>query len=117
MPAMKCREIYSHMGGRITRWLNNPEKTLTTLNKDRAVLEKCKQIKDNSNLQEDETELQGGDPPDFPLLLRLSEWAALSSVPFSKLRKGLLKCSISLTAILWICRLSCQIWFPDGLEM
>ena len=47
------------------------------------------QININLSLAEDATEPQGGNPPDFPLLLRLPEWATLSVVPFSKLRKGL----------------------------
>ena len=66
---------------------NYPEKTLTGINKYPATLEKCKLIKNKSSLQEDDAEPQVEDSPNFLLLPRLSEWAALSSVPFSKLRK------------------------------
>ena len=75
----------------MTRWLNSPEKTIPRPNKYRATLYKCKQIKNKSSLQEDATEPQGGDSLDFLLLPKLSRWTALSSIPFSKLRKGLLK--------------------------
>ena len=43
-----------------------------------------------SSLQADATEPQGINASDFLLHPRLSEWAALSSVPFSQLRNGLL---------------------------
>ena len=39
--------------------------------------------------QGDASQPQVGDSGDFQLLLRLSNWAALSSVPFSKSRQDL----------------------------
>ena len=44
-----------------------------------------------SSFQGDATELQGGNSPEFLLFPRLSEGIVLSSVTFSKLRKGLLE--------------------------
>ena len=47
--------------------------------------------RNNSSLQPGAIEPQEGASTDFILLVRLLEWATLSSGPFSKLRKGLFK--------------------------
>ena len=76
--------------------LDNPNKTFTIPNMFHETLERCKYIENNSSLQGNiryqlyDYYRRRGNSPNFILLPRLSEWAALSSVPFSKLRKGLL---------------------------
>ena len=62
----------------MTRLLDNPEKTVTRLNKYRANLKKCKQMKNRSSLQDDAIEPEGGDSIAFLLLPRLPAWVARS---------------------------------------
>ena len=76
----------------MARRLNDPERTLTNRNKYQATLE----IENNWSCREMRLRRKpyayhrsGGDFLNFLILPRLLEWAALSSVPFSKLRKRL----------------------------
>ena len=70
----------------MARWINNPEKTLTGPNNYRVTIEGCNEInRKQLNFGGKATEPQGGDSLYLLLLLRLSEWATLSLVPFSKL--------------------------------
>ena len=80
-------KIQRHMGDSMIRWLNNPEKALT---RQRGIDEKKWKDKKLSSWQGNATKPQGGDSTVFLLLPRLSEWTALSSAPFCKLRKVLL---------------------------
>ena len=79
------------MGERMTRWLSNPEKTLTILNKYRTNLKKSKHFENNLRLQGAAAEIKqhgdhqsGEDSPDFlPVAKAVRMGRALLS-PFPK---------------------------------
>ena len=81
MHLVKWLKVHSKMGERMTKWLNNSDKTHTKLKGIVQLSKNASRSENNSSLHEDETEPQEGDSPDFPLFPKLSEWAALSSVP------------------------------------
>ena len=61
-------KIHRQMGDRMKRCLNNSKKALTLPSEYRATREKCMQIKIKSSLQENATQAERGESPDFLLV-------------------------------------------------